>query len=167
MSDLRPLTPPYDSRPETYQHIARVRGLLLEVVWKLLERGHEHDASKLVDPEREAFDRMTPKLAGLVYGTDEYKASLAELGPALAHHYAENSHHPEHYADGIAGMSLLDLVEMLCDWKAATERTANGDLAKSIEFNKGRFGYSDELAAILTNTARELGLIPADDSRGE
>ena len=74
---------------------------------------------------------------------------------------------PEHYVDGIRGMSLLDLVEMLCDWKAATERTANGDLAKSIEFNKGRFGYSDELAAILTNTAREMAMIPADDSRGE
>jgi hypothetical protein len=149
----------YDSRPDTWEHIGKVRGYLVVAISNLQERSDNHDKSKLVDPEREAFDRMTPLLAGLVYGTDEYKASLAELGPALAHHYAANSHHPEHYEDGIRGMSLLDLLEMLCDWKAATERTKDGDLAKSIAFNQERFGYSDELAAILTNTASELGLI--------
>lgn len=148
----------YDSRPETYEHIARVRGLLLEAAGDLLRRGHEHDSSKLVDPEREAFDRMTPALKTLTYGSNEYKAALTELGPALAHHYARNSHHPEHYENGVRGMSLLDLVEMLCDWKAATERHTNGDLGKSIEINQGRFGFGDELRQILENTARELAL---------
>lgn len=148
----------YDSRPDTWEHIDKVRGYVASAIWNLQLRSDVHDKSKLVDPELEAFDRMTPILAGLVYGTDEYKASLAELGPALSHHYDANSHHPEHYEDGIRGMSLLDLVEMLCDWKAATERTKDGDLTKSIAFNQERFGYSDELAWILTNTARELGL---------
>jgi hypothetical protein len=90
---------------------------------------------------------------------DEYKSYLTGMGEALKHHYAHNSHHPEHYEDGIAGMSLLDLVEMLCDWKAATERHADGDLRRSIEQNQERFGYSDELRSILENTARELGLV--------
>lgn len=149
----------YDSRPDTYKHIARVRELMLGITINLLMRAHEHDMSKLVDPEVEGFDRMTPRLAQMTYGTDEYKASLDELKPTLDHHYAHNSHHPEHYPDGVSGMDLMDLVEMLCDWKAATERTANGDLAKSIAMNQQRFGYSDELAGIMTNTASRLGML--------
>ena len=45
----------------------------------------------------------------------------------------------------------------LDDWKAAGERHADGSLAKSIELNQKRFGYTDELRAILTNTARAMG----------
>ena len=48
--------------------------------------------------------------------------------------------------------NLIDLVEMICDWKAASERHADGDIYKSIEINQQRFGYSDELKIILKNT---------------
>lgn len=161
----------YDSRPDTYEHIGKVRGYLTQAVENLLRRAQRHDASKLVPPEVEAFDIATPKLAGLTYGTDEYKQSLADLGVALEHHYAVNSHHPEHWTSGIAGMSLLDLVEMLVDWKAASERMRkpmpaapgrpeapqyDNDFLHSIALNQERFGYSDELREILENTAREL-----------
>ena len=44
------------------------------------------------------------------------------------------------------------LLEMLCDWIAATKRHNNGDIRKSIEINQKRFGYSDELKQILFNT---------------
>jgi hypothetical protein len=148
----------YDSRPDTWEHITRVRWLLDEAIHSLQRRADEHDKSKLNPPERELFDEYTPKLRDTTYGSDEYKSYLTGMGEALKHHYAHNSHHPEHYEDGIAGMSLLDLVEMLCDWKAATERHADGDLGRSIEQNQERFGYSDELRSILENTARELGL---------
>ncbi|GAA2159282.1 hypothetical protein [Glycomyces lechevalierae] len=50
-------------------------------------------------------------------------------------------------------------IEMLADWKAATERHADGDLARSLEIQKDRFGISDQLAQILENTAREMGWI--------
>jgi hypothetical protein len=55
-----------------------------------------HDASKWSPEEWPAFEEATPKLAGMTYGSDEYKAALASIKPALKHHYAENSHHPEH-----------------------------------------------------------------------
>lgn len=45
------------------------------------------------------------------------------------------------------------LVEMFFDWKAASERHADGDIFKSIEINKERFGLSEQLAEILKNTA--------------
>ena len=40
----------YDSRPETYEHIARVRLLMLKLAFDLIERAHVHDSSKLFDP---------------------------------------------------------------------------------------------------------------------
>ena len=53
-------------------------------------------------------------------------------------------------------MNLVDLIEMICDWKAASERHADGDIYKSIEINQKRFGYSDELKQILKNTIEIL-----------
>lgn len=54
-------------------------------------------------------------------------------------------------------MSLLDILQMLCDWKAATMRHNDGDILRSIEINQKRFGYTDELKRILLNTVREMG----------
>lgn len=147
----------YDSAEDTITHIDEVRERLAKVVDHLHHRAVVHDRSKLQEPEKATFDAMTPKIKDSTYGSDEYKGYLAAMRPALDHHYAHNSHHPEHYQDGIRGMCLLDVIEMLCDWKAATLRHANGDLGRSIEINQKRFGYSDELKAILTNTAARLG----------
>lgn len=144
----------YDSRVDTHAHIMLVQKNLGRIIKCLVDRQQQHDLSKLESPEKEAFDEATPKLATLTYGSDEYRATLREMKPALAHHYAANRHHPEHHETGIKGMNLLDLVEMLCDWSAAGKRHAdNAGLRKSIELNQARFGYSDELRAILENTA--------------
>jgi Family of unknown function (DUF5662) len=55
------------------------------------------------------------------------------MKPALGHHYAANRHYLEHFANGVNDVTLVDLVEMLADWKAATERSDTGDLRKSLE----------------------------------
>lgn len=147
----------FDSAKETMDHIWEVRGRLGKVIDLLDDRATFHDASKLQEPEKSAFDEYTPKLRNSTYGSEEYESFRAAMKPALDHHYANNSHHPEHYPDGVRGMCLLDIIEMLCDWKAATLRHANGDLRQSIEINQKRFGYSDELKQILINTAERLG----------
>lgn len=149
----------YDSTAETEAHIVQVQDNMRDILKNLAQRSVFHDQSKLLPPEKEMFDEVTSKLHGLTYGSDEYKQSLADLKPALDHHYAHNTHHPEHYENGYRGMSLLDVIEMLVDWYAATKRHADGDLAKSIEINAKRFGYGDDLKGILQNTARELGWI--------
>lgn len=82
--------------------------------------------------------------------------SLDGMKPALDHHYANSRHHPEHFAKGILDMNLIDIVEMLCDWKAASERQKDGNLLKSIELNAARFGYDDQVKQILINTAKLL-----------
>lgn len=148
-----------DSRQDTLEHILRVRELLYIAQNKLEARGFAHDLSKLQEPEKSVFDACVPKLKEMAYGSDEYKAALDELRPALAHHYATNSHHPEHFIkEGVSGMSLLDVLEMLCDWKAATERMkGGGDIRRSLEINTERFKLSPQLASILGNTIREMG----------
>lgn len=209
---------PKDSRPDTEAHINRVQELLGDCVINLSERGEVHDASKLQEPEKSAFDRLAGlKLSGMKYGSPEYRECLRAEKPAIQHHYAANSHHPEFYqkrdggvlaivlraaadeqlaqAQGVTvdlpdpeakardaiielaklnrscadqiessvnGMSLLDIIEMLVDWKAASERMeGGGDIMRSIELNVERFALNPQMANILINTARELGWIPA------
>lgn len=145
-----------DSTQDTLDHIGKVQDRVQEVCHNLTVRAVRHDLSKLAEPEKSGYDQLTEQLSTLVYGSDEYKAALVAGKPTIDHHYAHNTHHPEHWPDGIAGMSLLDIVEMLCDWKAASERTKQGSIAQSLAHNQKRFGISDQLAAILENTVREL-----------
>lgn len=56
----------------------------------------------------------------------------------------------------VEGMTLLGVIEMLCDWKAAGERHHDGNIFKSIEINTKRFSLSPQLVKILTNTAASL-----------
>lgn len=142
----------YDSKPETQEHIRNVNKFMREIVHLISERGPWHDSSKLQDPELATFNEYTPKLKDCTYGSDEYKGYLKDMQSALDHHYANNRHHPEHFENGIKDMNLIDIVEMFCDWKAATMRHNDGNLRKSIKINKERFGFGDTLESIFNNT---------------
>ena len=147
----------YDSRPDTYKHMDVVRGYLLDIAYLLMMRGHDHDHSKLEEPELTVFNEYTPLLQKSTYGSDEYKEFLVGMGKGLEHHYAVNDHHPEYFENGVHDMDLIQMLEMLCDWRAATLRHADGNLAKSIEQNAERFGYGKELHDLLLRTAANLG----------
>lgn len=144
--------PEYDSRPDTYEHIREVRGRLARCAVALIERAHEHDRSKLVEPELSMFNTYRRKLDEVEHGSPEYKEHLREMGKALEHHYQENRHHPEHFEDGIHGMNLLDLLELLCDWLAASERQGNELEPYIRDGARERFGYGDEIERLLLNT---------------
>jgi hypothetical protein len=145
-----------DSTPNTKAHIKRVSQLLGNISKDLNYRGVIHDYTKLQEPEKPLYDKYTPKLKDCTYMSDEYKSYLKGLNVALVHHYANNRHHPEHFDNGIKDMNLIDILEMLIDWKASSERHDNGDILKSIEINKERFGYSDELANLMVNTIKYM-----------
>lgn len=53
----------------------------------------------------------------------------------------------------INGMTLVDLVEMFCDWKASSLRHNDGNIRKSIEINSARFRMTPQMVQILENTA--------------
>lgn len=137
---------------ETMRHIQLVQSLLHRMAKELLDRAEKHDQSKLAHPEVEAFTEFTNKLSSSTYGSDEYEGFRKAMKPALDHHYANNRHHPEHFVDGVDDMNLLDIVEMFCDWKAATTRHHDGNLRRSIELNANRYKLSPQLVKIFENT---------------
>ena len=141
---------------ETKKHKNKVENYL-GLISKILERrGRVHDDSKLENVENEIFAVYSSKLKDCTYGSDEYKLYLEEMKPALSHHYKNNRHHPEHFKDGIREMNLIDIMEMLMDWLAASKRHDNGNIMKSIELNMSRFGYGEEISSILKNTIKYM-----------
>lgn len=142
----------------TRKHMQRVSALMGEAACVLIQRAAMHDLTKLAAVELEPLQRMQDVIDAegqAPYGSDEYKRRTGLLGPMLAHHYANNSHHPEHYPNGVDGMDLFDIVEMFFDWKAASERGEESSM--NIGMACKRFGISPQIESILRNTADRLG----------
>lgn len=162
--DRRIMADTYDSRTDTMRHIRHVRDNIETFVVEMLRRGRVHDASKFDKEERAALDEATPLLRSVSYGSPRYGEILAGMTPMLEHHYRCNGHHPEHYgAEGISGMDLFDVVEMVCDWMAAARRN-QADGVK-LAHNVRQFDISPQLAAILANTLARWP-DPTADPRG-
>ena len=147
----------YNSTKDTLEHIQKVHKFVSDIINNLLNTVSNHDNSKLIEPEKDIFDEYTPKLKDVTYGTVEYRQFLKEMKVGLDHHYVNNRHHPEHFKNGINDMTLIDILEMLCDWKAATLRHNDGDIHKSIVINSDRFQISDQLRNVICNTIESLG----------
>jgi hypothetical protein len=145
----------YDSREDTEKHIRRVNEYMTIIFRDIQRRGLLHDMSKLEPLEKEGYDKFTPFLKKYTFGSKEYFETTRKMKPILEHHYMKNRHHPEHFPDGIKGMNLVDLVELISDWKAASERDPNGDVMRGIDINAKRFNISDDLVQILKNTVKE------------
>ncbi|NNH56955.1 hypothetical protein HLI01_09055 [Rhizobium laguerreae] len=142
----------------TYKHIARVRQLLGEFAVEMIKRGDVHDASKFNPIEMgplEEMQKVVDTEGQAPFGSEEYKRRTDMLGPMIEHHRANNSHHPEFYADGVAGMDLFDVVEMFFDWKAASER--GEESAMNLNFACDKYKVDGALRGILFNTASRLG----------
>ena len=148
-----------DVMRSTLEHKLRVADLMIEVVTQLQKRAVHHDDSKFSEKEFDSFARVTPLLAETTYGSKEYRANLDLIRPAIDAHQSSNRHHPEFHANGFSGMTLVDVLEMLCDWKAASERHNDGEILRSIHINKERFGYGDDVERLLMNTALDAGWI--------
>lgn len=147
-----------NGRFKTLRHIETVRNYLNLCIRELLFRGERHDQSKLEEPEAKLFEEVSHELRTLTYDSEEYKESLKKLEPALKHHYAHNRHHIDHFDNGIRDMTIIDLVEMLCDWKASSLRQDNGNILLDLKKNQERYGFSDELYQIFANTFNWLDM---------
>lgn len=142
----------------TRKHMQRVAYLLGDAAIELIRRGQRHDLSKLEAVELEPLQRMQDLIEAegqAPYGSDEYKRRTALLGDMTAHHYAHNSHHPEHYDNGIDGMDLFDVLEMVLDWKAASER--GEESVVNVSASVKRFNISPQLESIIRNTLDRAG----------
>jgi hypothetical protein len=68
---------------------------------------------------------------------------------AIVHHHTHNRHHPEHFSNGIYGMDLLDLVEMICDVTARSQEF--GTDVRIWLLNKAaiKYGYMNDSEMLL------------------
>ncbi len=142
---------------QTTIHKIQVMRFIVKTCWSLLKRAFKHDLSKYSKYEAPYF-ASAPELKSFFYGSQEYKKMLQDtpqFDAAIKHHYANNSHHPQFYSGGIQDMELLDIIEMLCDWKASTLRNKEGDIQKSISLNQDRFEYDNNLKKKFINFYKE------------
>jgi hypothetical protein len=125
---------------------------------RLIYRACVHDMSKYGPQEAPIFAKMTPKLKDTTYGSEEYQTYKSRLGDALQHHYAHNTHHPEHYDGTVGSMDHIDVVEMLCDWEAATHRHEDGDLKQSLKQNADQYQYDENTRRSFWDFYRSVGI---------
>ena len=127
---------------------------IMEFASRLIWRALVHDLSKLKADERRDFIELASidHAKNVVYGSDEYKAILEKHRGAIDIHYSRNSHHDKFHKDGVHDMSLYDLIEMVCDWRAAGVRNKGGSLAQSFEVNKHRYSIPSDLYKALERT---------------
>ena len=154
-----------ESVPHTNRHISLVRDLLYQFAVDVAARGDVHDKSKFDPVEQGPLDelqRLTDAEGPAAYGTPEYERRKTLLAPMIAHHHAVNSHHPEFYrpghpdGTGIAGMDLLDLVEMFLDWRAANV-DRDGGAPMNLSYSIQKHGIPPMLESIFRNTAKRHG----------
>lgn len=145
---------PSDYITDLVDHKNRVAAHMQPMATDLFQRATRHDTSKFAPEECEAYEQAFPELQKHAYGTPEFKAALQTIQPAIQHHYRANDHHPEHFPGGVAQMNLVQIIEMLCDWMAASERSQT-DFLYGLELNRQRFGIGDQLYAVLLNTVAQ------------
>ncbi len=138
----------------TQGHIYNVRKLLNKFADVLKQKGETHDQSKLEEPEVYGWAAMDLE-PHYEYGSYEYYDKLRRFSEVFNHHYKVNSHHPEHFVNPEHEMTLIDMVEMLCDWFAYKQDIPIREGVELIREQCDRFGFSDTIMSLLTNTYRE------------
>lgn len=135
-----------DDRFGLFRSFIRHRAYLADVMGRVAraveQRAQIHDLSKLQDDEFEGFSRIHAAARIHKFGSPEYAEGLRQERPTIDLHFSRNRHHPErpklmgeaaevgrgmpddytYWAarDG-AAMNFLDVIEMVCDWWAASK----------------------------------------------
>ncbi len=145
------------------RHRDFVRKNIHSLISKLEQRAIIHDISKFQEDEFDGFVEADEMQLYKEYGSSDYHKKLKE-NKGIALHLKRNSHHPEFYEDGsegithlngIAKMSFLDIVEMVIDWKSASETYGN-DFMASIEYSLERFKCTEEQKWLIKLIAKDL-----------
>lgn len=132
-------------------HISRVRRHINTFIQLLIRRAENHDKSKLEEPELSWWKEMD-KEPRYHYGSEEYKQKIKRWNKVFKHHYQYNRHHPEHYEYGVSEMTLIDIVEMMCDWLGYKDTTTVTEALKVCDEQMARYDISEELRQIIFNT---------------
>jgi len=119
------------------RHRELVKKNFAKLEYLLSSRAIQHDISKFEPEEFAGFEEADSAELYKEYGKSDYHKKLKE-NKGIALHLSKNSHHPEYFKNGISDMSFLDIVEMVVDWKSASETYGN-DFMESIKYSVKRF----------------------------
>lgn len=101
------------------------------------------------------------------YGSAEYTDKMKRWKKVFDHHYKHNSHHPEHFEEGINGMTLIDIIEMLCDWVGYKSVMSITEAINTVDQQMDRYGFSQDLRDIIKNTLLEYFAVLGGFVEGE
>jgi len=141
-------------------HRAKVQETLETVASKLKQRAFSHDLSKFNASEFDGMSNKLDQLEETEFGSSEYYKILKSLKNELGEHYFKNRHHPEHYIDKIESMSLIDLLEMIADWKAASKSVRFSD---TLDTCFERFNVPKIMKHQIAFTCLDLGWIDPEE----
>lgn len=137
------------------RHVGIVRRNIKHFSQALDKRADVHDISKLSLEEFRGFVEVNQIARQHPFGSKEYKESLKD-NDVIDLHFSRNSHHPEFYPNGIDDMSLLDVIEMICDWKAASETYGQTSFTDALVIQADRFKLDDKQQWLIALIAKEL-----------
>jgi hypothetical protein len=137
------------------RHVTLLRRAMLGIRHQLEVRAEVHDLSKLGPEELPGFVRINATARNFAYGSAEYRASIRAEKPAVEHHQKSNSHHPEFHAD-LAAMPWLDIVEMVCDWWAASQTYGTTPWDEVLRVQKERWPWPPEQWWLIEQVSRSL-----------
>lgn len=142
---------------DTLVHMKEVAALLSQAEADLRQRGVVHDLTKLQEPEFTAFVSNTPHFKQANYGTPEYAACVERIRPAIEHHHQNNRHHTAFHPNGVADMNLMDIIEMVADWRAAARRSPDLSFKEALPRAFKKYGIDETLQKLILNTIEYLG----------
>ena len=173
-----------------FRSFTRHRAFLAEAMGRvsraLESRATVHDLSKLQDDEFAGFARINAAARVQKFGSPEYAEGMRRERPTIDLHFSRNRHHPERprligeaaeVARGLpddatywaahtsAQMTFLDIIEMVCDWWAASKGYDDArPWQETVELNfaqKGKYLSAEQLWL-----ARSVAALLAGDRRG-
>jgi len=141
---------------DTIIHVDEVRENLQDCIHDLTKRSIVHDRTKFQEPEFSVFCSTRQEFKKANYGTPEYEAVTEKAKVGVQHHHANNRHHTAYHKDGIHDMNLLDILEMISDWKAASRRSPDLTFIESLPKAFDRYDIPPALRQVITNTIKYL-----------
>lgn len=127
------------------RHRDLLRKNMGDIAHILEDRALLHDLSKLQEDEIDGFIRINKAAREHPYGSEEYQRSAdseKQPGGCIHAHFSRNSHHPE-YHEHDQCMGFLDIIEMVCDWKAAADGYGTMTLRESLPIHEKRFNFHE------------------------
>lgn len=143
---------------DTLSHIEKVQFFMRQSRINLQIRAIHHDRSKFSPEEAITYAKVVPEFKLYDYGSPEYDAVGDKLSQAWIHHESNNDHHPGFHKNGVDDMNLFMVLEMLCDWKAASMRNPNQDFKESLKLNIDKYNIGAALGEMLIKTAEDLNM---------